>query len=414
MLLAREDLRNRFIWLVGDGRVTLTTRAVDDAVHRISRFLLAQLTTNAAYGAIFALGLKLIGIDYALLFGVIMAVLRYVPYLGTYTAAALPILLSLLTASGWAQPLLVTALFVVLEIVIANIVEPLVFGKSVGVSQVALLIMMAFWTFLWGPIGLMLATPITVCLVVLGQHVPRLESISVLLGDQPPLEPHLAYYQRLLARDQDEADEIARAWLESNGNRPEQIFDELLVPALTWAKRDREHDELSDDDEQFMLKATREIVADVAPGQPAATETERPKGRLLGLAMRDEFDQLSLELLTRLLDPRHWDVQIAPADMLSGEQVAEVEQQRPAVICIASLPPGGLAHARYLCKRLRARFPGVHIIVGRWGLEAHVDKNVEQLRSAGADQVTTTLLETRTLVNGWLPVVTEVKAGAEA
>jgi predicted PurR-regulated permease PerM len=424
MLLKREGLRNRLIRLVGHGRLTVATKAVDDAGQRISRFLLMQLIINGSFGLVLTLGLFLIQVPYALLWGFLAAILRYVPYLGSWITATVLITLSLAMFPGWVQPLLVLGLIVVLELVTANIVEPKLFGHSIGVSEVALLVAAAFWAFLWGPVGLVLSSPLTVCLVVLGKYVPQLEFLDVLLGDEPSLDADVGYYQRLLARDQDEATQLVLAHAKTFP--PEQVYDRLLVPALNYVKQDRARDDLTEADEQFVLQATREIVADLGERRsatareasaPAEGETEAPahrKVRILGCPSHDAADALALEMLRQLLDLARWEVEILSIDMLSAESVARAGEKEPAVVCIGALPPGGLAHTRYLCKRLRARLPGARIVVGRWGLQSNVEVNQEQLKEAGADQVETTLLETRTHLSTWLPVLTPEEAKTHA
>ena len=211
MLLKREDLRNRLIRLVSHGQITVMTKALDDAGQRISRFLLMQLIVNATVGMSVGLGLLAIGVQYPFLWGFVAAVFRYIPYIGIWIAALPPILLSLAMFEGWGQPLLVMGLFLAIELLASNVAEPRLYGHSIGVSEVALLVAAAFWAFLWGPIGLILSSPLTVCLVVMGKYVPQLKFLDVLLGDEPPLDAHVTFYQRLLARDQDEATQLVMA-----------------------------------------------------------------------------------------------------------------------------------------------------------------------------------------------------------
>jgi predicted PurR-regulated permease PerM len=415
MLLEREALRNRLIRLVGSGRMTETTRALDDAGERISRYLLMQLAVNGSYGLAWSLGLFIIGVDYALLWGFLAAVLRYLPYIGAPLAALLPITLSLAQFPGWWQPIAVVALFLTLELVSNNVMEPWLYGHSIGVSVVAMVIGAAFWTFLWGPIGLVLAGPLTVCLVVLGKHVPELQFFAVLLGDAPALDADVSYYQRLLARDQDEAEQLVLT--QAKASAPEQVYDALLVPALVYTQRDRERGVLTEADEEFVLKATQEVLEDLgerqaalmaaAPEEPtlAATLPSPRRVRILACPARDVADRLALEMLRQLLNPAQWDVEVTALDTLTSELVAHVTEGRSAVICIGSLPPGGLAHTRHLCKRLRARHPELKIIVGRWGLKDNVEANRAQLLEVGADRMATTLLETRKQLDDWLPVL---------
>ncbi len=423
MLWKREDLRNRLIHMVGPGRLTFTTKAADDAGQRISRYLLMQVIVNGSFGVVLALGLLLIGVKYAFLWGLLAAVLRYIPYVGIWIATVPPIALSLAISEGWLQPLLVIGLFLVIEVVCNSFLEPRLFGHSMGVSEVALLVAAAFWAFLWGPIGLVLSNPLTVCLVVLGKYVPQLKFFNVLLGDEPTLEAAVTYYQRLLARDQDEATQLVQTHLRTFP--PEQVYDELLVPALTYARRDHELDQLTDQDEQFILRASREIVEDLGVSVTALAvedETEMPqvdskpvpssRTRLVALPARDEADGLALEMLQQLLDPRKWEFVVATVEMLSSKTlstalVSLAAEKKPALICIGSLSPGGLARSRYLCKRLRTRLRKAKIIVGRWGLKDNLEQNREQLREAGADHVETTLLETRNQLVAWLPSLSQ-------
>ena len=261
MLLKREDMRNRLLRLAGHGRLTAMTKAVDEAGQRVSRFLVTQAVINILYGLVLSFGLFLIGIDHALLWGFLVALMRYIPYVGIWIGALPPILLSLAQFPGWWHPALVFALFLVLELVTSNLLEPRFFGQSIGVSEVALLVAAAFWGWMWGPIGLVLSSPLTVVLVVMGKYIPNLEFLDVLLGDEPPLDPKISYYQRLLARDQDEAAQLVQE--QAKVLSPEHVYDELLIPTLSYVKRDRENNNLDDVDEAFILHATQEIVEDL-------------------------------------------------------------------------------------------------------------------------------------------------------
>ena len=272
MLIDYADLRNRLIRLAGYGRLTVATRAFDEAVQRISRYLQMQSIINGSYGVAVALGYFLIGIPYAFFWGFLAATLRFIPYVGPVLAAAFPIVLSLAAFDGWVQPLLVISLVLVLELVSNGLLEPLLYGQSTGVSEVALMVAIAFWTWLWGPVGLLLATPLTVCVSVLGRYVPQLEFLKILLADEPVLEAHAAYYQRLLAKDQDEAAAIVDDALRTQAL--DAVYDEVLIPALVAAKRDREQGALAVEDLQFIVQATRAIIEDVGaqswPRAPAA------------------------------------------------------------------------------------------------------------------------------------------------
>jgi predicted PurR-regulated permease PerM len=403
MLIRREDLRNRMVRLFGRGSVIVTTRAIDEAAQRISRYLMMQLLINSGFGLAICLGLWLFGVPHAFLWGLLCGMLRFVPYVGTWLGAALLLVYTVAISDGWSEPLLVFGLFLVIELTTANALEPLLFGHSTGISSVALLVAAAFWTWLWGPIGLVLSTPITACLVVLGKYVPQLEFFNVLLGDEPVLDAEVSYYQRLLAHDQDEATELVEKHLQ--GKPLQTVYDEVLLPALILAKRDRERGELSPEDEHFILQATRDVLTDlVLPQQKlrlVATqgdphpEADAEQILIFGCPARKAEDELALEMLQQLLASSRCQVELLSAQTLSGELVTRVEKEQPALVCLAALPPGGLSMTRYLCKRLRAHFPNLKIVVGCWGHEVSLPQMRERLLAVGANAVGATLLETQ-------------------
>ena len=230
LLIRREDMRNRVIGLLGHTRLAGTTRVTVEAASRVSKLLLAQLCVNAAFGLVFAIVLAVIGVPYVFLWGFVTAVLRFIPYIGTWLAASGPLVLSFAIAPGWGQPIAVLVSFTLLDLVTANVIEPLLFGHSAGVSPVALLVAAVFWTWIWGPVGLVLSTPITIVLVVLGQHVPRLRVLWLLLGDRPPLAPAVAFYQRLLAGDKAEAADVVAQEVAQRGAGP--VYDDVILPML--------------------------------------------------------------------------------------------------------------------------------------------------------------------------------------
>lgn len=394
MLLERRELRDRLILLVGYRRMTATTRALDEAGTRISRYLLMQSVINGSFGAAVGLGLFVIGVPYAITWGALAAALRFIPYLGAFVALLLPLAVSLAVFPGWLQPALVVGLFLVLEPITGSVLEPWLYGQSAGVSQVALLIALIFWTWLWGPVGLLMATPLTVCLIVLAKHLPALGFIVVLMGDRPVIEAKARYYQRLLARDQDEAVDIVEAYVDTDGREP--VYDTMLLPALYYAKQDRDRGLLSEGDAQFVAQATREILDvlahDVPPSVDAPADT---RFRILGCPARDEADALALEMVGHLLDPALYRLEVSGSGMLTAEMVAWVDLHRPALVCIGAVAPGGLSQARHLCKRLRAQCPDLKIVVGRWGLHDGKDTECQHLLAAGADHVETTVLDTQ-------------------
>ena len=276
MLLERRDLRDRLIGLFGNGRLTITTKAFDEAGTRVSRQLLMQSLVNLLYGVAAGIGLYFLGVPYALVWASLGAALRFIPYVGPVLGAGAPILVSLAALDGWSRPLWVMGLFVVLELFTNLVLETALYAGAVGVSQVALLVSLAFWTWLWGPLGLLMGTPLTVCLVVLGKHVPGMELVGMLMADTPPLAPEYGYYQRLLARDQSEAADLVERHIKSQS--PRSVYDALLLPALNYAERDRLEQRLSLDEEAAVIDATRELLSDAAAAirkiDPATTPPE--------------------------------------------------------------------------------------------------------------------------------------------
>jgi len=406
MLIQREDLRNHLIRLIGYGRLTFTTSALEEAGQRISRYLLMQTIINSSFGLAVGAALYIIGLPYAILWGFLAALLRFIPYVGTFAAAIMPSVLSLAVFSGWLWPIVVVGLLLALELLNNMVLEPLLYGESAGVSGVGLLVAVAFWTWLWGPIGLVLATPLTVCVVVLGKYVPGMDFIGVLISDQPAMASNMSYYQRLLALDQAEAAEIVEEHLKTHPQ--EQIFDAVLIPALNYARRDRELGRLSEDGEQFVFQATREIVEDLDDLKPASSlegaKSEKvalstndlvatiPKVKILGCPARDEADELALHMFRQLLDSTRYEVEVMSDAVLASEVVAQIGEKSPALIFIATVSPGGLGQTRYLCKRLRTRFPNLKIAVGRWGMGS---EDRDTILHAGADKVGMTMIETR-------------------
>src|SRR5580692_4688773 len=270
ILAGREDLRNRLIRLAGGGRLNMMTQALDEATQRINRYLFLQLLVNSGYGLVVFAGLHFIGIPNSALWGVAAGVLRFLPYIGAPMAAALPILLSLAVFPGWQHALATAGLFLLLELTVANIVEPLLYGAHLGLGPLAILVAAVFWTLIWGFPGLVLATPLTVCLVVMGRYVPSLSFLNVLLGDAPVLPPHAQYYQRLLATDQNEARQVLELHLKENNL--EELYSTVLIPALSLAEQDRHRNELDEEKQNFIYQSTREIIEELADTAPAESE----------------------------------------------------------------------------------------------------------------------------------------------
>jgi predicted PurR-regulated permease PerM len=408
MLLERRDLRNRLIGLIGYGQLATTTKAFDEAASRVSRQLLMQSLVSLLYGIAAFVGLYFLDVPYPLVWATLGAALRFIPYVGPVLGAGAPILVSLAALQGWSGPLIVLALFVVLELFTNLVLETVLYAGAVGVSQVVLLVSVAFWTWLWGPLGLLMASPLTVCLVVLGKHVPGLAFVGVLMNDTPALAPEYGFYQRLVARDQSEAAELIDSHIKTGP--PESVYDALLLPALSYAERDRLEHRLSLEEEAAVIEATRELIVDAAEtiGGPPAASTDssllgpREPLRVLGYAVNGAADEVALAMLAPLLGDLPIAMEITRTRMQAVELVSLVRNQKLSVVCFADLPPSPSSKTRYLVKRLRSALPELRIAVGRWAPPALADESSQALLDAGADHVASLLIESRNYFGGLL------------
>lgn len=396
VLLQREDLRDRLIRLFGSGDVHRTTEAMNDAADRISRYLLMQLVINVLYGIPVGVGLYFIGVPNPILWGLLTTVLRFVPYVGPVVAALGPIALSVAVDTGWTMPLLTVALFVTLELISNNVLEPWLYGSSTGLSPVAILVAAVFWTTLWGPIGLILSTPLTVCLAVLGRHIPQLRFFEVMLGSEPVLEPEVKFYQRMLAGDPDEATELAEEYL---GDKPlDELYDRVVMPALAFAEEDRQRGVLDRAQQNAVARDTmtviEELIADDhAEVAIAAAEPARP-GRpvILCIGARRSLDEAAAAMFAHLLMRRGFEARPLPSEALSFGNLAELESQDVAMVCLSCVNPRALQHARRLVHRLRQHLAGqVTIMLALWNAAPADGEPDAALAATGADLFTTSL-----------------------
>lgn len=392
MLLQREDLRDRILRLVGASDVARATEAMDDAAKRISRYLLMQLIINVLYGIPVGIGLYFLGVPNPILWGLFATVLRFVPYLGPVIAALVPIALSFAVAPGWTTPLLTIALFVTLELFSNNVLEPWLYGSSTGLSPVAVLVAAVFWTTLWGPVGLLLSTPLTVCLVVLGRHVPRLGFFHVLLGEEPALAPELKFYQRLLARDPDEATELAEEYLEDESL--DKLYDAVIMPALGLAEQDRLRGSLDRATVQGIAEDMIGVIEELAEDEERAPDevAVRDAGAILCIGPRNGLDEAAAAMLARLLRQGGLGAATLSRDAVTGRNLARLERQGVALICLSYVNPAATQHAHRLTRRLRQHFgPEVRIMVGLWAARPAAEAREELLQAVGADLLATSL-----------------------
>ena len=330
---------------------------------------------------------------YPLFWGVCGAALRFVPYLGPLSAAAGAIVMAFAALPGWTRPLEVAAFYAALELFTNMVLETILYAGAMGVSQVSLMVSVAFWTWLWGPLGLLMATPLTVCLVVLGKHVPGLQFLGTLLSDAPALTPESNYYQRLLARDQAEAVDIVERFVKTDAGH--SVFDTLLIPALNFAERDRIEGLLSSDEETAVIETTREVLDVLATDTAVPVTPATGIVRVFGYPGNGPGDELALRMLAQFMADLPVAIDVTTTKVLASELLEYVRSHDYSVVCIADLPPSPSTRTRYLVKKLRAALPDIRITVGRWGHETLADESLQGLVDAGASHVAVSLLETR-------------------
>lgn len=366
MLLKREDLRDRVIRLAGSDDVLRTTAALNDAAFRLSRYLLMHLILNIAYGIPVALGLWVIGVPNPLLWGLMATVLRFIPYAGPIMAAIMPIALAFAVDPGWSMLLMTIGLLIVLELFSDYVLEPWLYGSSTGLSSIAIIAGAVFWVTLWGPLGLLLATPLTVCLVVLGRHVPQLAFIDVLLGSAPALPSEVKLYQRLLAGDVQELEDLTRE-LNQEPSEPvdlEELCDELLLPVLALAEHDRRRGSLSRSQQEMIATQLLEILNEVIEELDGSVAQELPtaesapeNGLCLLVAARNRLDEAAAGILCRLLQRRGVPVAVVSPLAVARRALASLEAGRVERFLICYVAPSSLHHPRRMLRRLQAIFP---------------------------------------------------------
>ena len=426
ILMQQEDLRDRMIRLFGSGDLHRTTAALDDAGYRLSRYFLAQLGINTAFGCVIGAGLYFIGIPSPVLWGVLGGLLRFVPYVGAFLGAALPLALAAAVSPGWSLLGWTAGLFVVAEGLTGQVAEPLLYGHSTGLSPFSVVVAATFWTWLWGPIGLILSTPLTLCLVVMGRHVKRLEFLDVMLGDRPALTPVESFYQRMLADDPDEAQDQAELLLKQRSLS--SYYDEVALKGLQLAANDLQRGVLSGGQLDRIKEAIKELVADldqhddvdphpdVAKGEalaPSFAEQDLPKqdapkgspppyddlpaawkaeSAVLCLAGRGPLDEAASTILAQLLRKHGLGARVIDFESASRGRIGRLEAEGIAMVCVSYLEiSGSPSHLRYLMQRLKGRLPRRPILVGLWPAEDAVLKEDRVRAVIGADHYTSSL-----------------------
>ena len=423
MIVNRGDLTDRIIQLFGHRQLSLTTRTLGEVGDRIGRYLAMFATVNSTFGLIAGIGLGLIGVKYAVLFGFLAAALRFIPYIGPGTAILLPLTFSFATAETFVQPLEALGLFVVMEVIANSFLEPIIYGKTTGVSALGLLVAAMFWTWLWGPLGLLLSTPLTVMLAVIGKYVPALGFFGIILGEEATLDGDVKLYQRLLAVDQDGAVAVVDEALKQKPRV--EVFDTILIPALSRAERDYNREDLDDRGREFAWRVIGEVLDDLE-GTPdlslqglaaAAPTDDSPLGDrvVLGVAAQDTADALALRMLSQALAPSGCRIEPITDGKLPAEVAKAIIARDPELVILSHVPPTGLTAARTLIRRLRGTSFDLPILVGRWGAGGgDADGIGEKLKAVGAQEVAFTIAEARDRVLATLKAKPATTAPARA
>jgi predicted PurR-regulated permease PerM len=407
ILLEHNDMRDRFIRLVG-GNLRRTTEALNEAASRVGRYLFMQLVVNASYGIPVGIGLYFIGVPGAFLWGLLATLLRFVPYLGPFIAAIFPVVLAFAVDPGWTSLLWTLALILTMELISNNVVEPVLYGSSTGLSPVAVILAAIFWTLLWGPIGLILSTPLTVCLVVIGRYVPQLAFLGVLLSKEPALQPEERLYQRLLAGNIEEAIDIAEEEVAETSLL--DFYENVCIPALCLAERDR-HLGATTSDRKRIAEGMNQIVSDLreqeeklSPDQEgkntADNVSEQRSAKVLCIAGRWELDAASAAVLAHSLESRSMNAEHVPALTISMETIGSLDLEGVEILCLTYYDPAPHPYARFVCRRLKRRMPDLKIALGLWNLDPAAGKPEDLAKTAGADFAASSLGELVSYVDG--------------
>ena len=391
ILIQREDLRDRVIRLFGSADLHRTTIALDDAGQRLSKYFLSQFVVNTSFGVVIGVGLWLIGIPSPAMWGILAGLLRFVPYIGSFMAALAPMALAAAISPGWEMTVFVALLFLSVDMLTGYVVEPLLYGHSTGLSPISVIVAAIFWAWLWGPVGLILSTPLTLCFVVLGRHIKAFEFFDVLLGDRPALTPVETFYQRILADNADDALAQAENML---GDRPlDGYYDTVIVQSLRMAAQDMARGTI---DRARAAKLTRLMLSviedlrlfqgDSGAGSTLPRQALKP-GRIVCVSGRGPFDGALTKMFVQLLEGAGLEVRVVAYEQVARESIAALEPDDLAAIALIGLnPAGATAPIRHLARRLRMHAPQSRIVVGLWNEQSPDLDDPEWKRSIGADE----------------------------
>lgn len=397
MLLNREDIRGRIIKLIGRSRISSTTSAMNVASERVFRYLCRLFIVNVGFGICVTIGLHWIGIPNAILWGCFAAILRFIPYIGPWIAASIPIALSFIITDTWFLPIITISFFILLEMITAYVIEPLYYGTGTGVSSFALIVAAIVWTWLWGPIGLLLSTPLTVCLVVLGQYVTNMNFLRVLLSQEQALTPAEECYHRLLSFDSGESIDVIESYLQNNSLI--SLYDEILIPVIAQTEKDFHQGLIDIEQKEDLYQSVREIIEFLSINEQKETRPAlKQKGNILCLPAYAIRDEIATNILAQLLVFESFEVH--QTKRLTVSEIFEIiDKIKPDAICIGVVTPFVFSKIRFLCATLHQQKPQLPIIIGLWGfsdLDSHV---VDKLNSAGATKIVVTLSQAVQILN---------------
>ena len=403
MLFAREDLRGRFIRLIGPRRISATTRAMNDASYRVTHYLMMQFLSNIIYGMCVSAGLYVLGIPNAILWGGLAAILRFIPFFGAYIAAVIPVIVAFAISTDWSTPIMTFAMFILLDLITGHIIEPLLSGPTTGISSLALMLSAVFWTLLWGPIGLLLSTPLTVCIVVMGRHIPKLAFLSVILGNEEALALYEECYQRLIAIETSEVSALISNHLKTNALT--NVFDSVFIPILSAAETDRRNELLEDDQVAFLHQNVQDILADIKSQQDLIVVTkpniiEMDKDavkaeadfKVLCIPAAHEREELASIMLMEILSRLSFKVDVL-TNFSKDSIMSTISKNNYDSICISLVAPYPISQARNLCAEIRTAAPQSKLMLGLWGMVASNFGLEKRLKSNRADSIVASLSE---------------------
>ncbi len=417
-LIQPDDLRNRLLRLAGKNKIHSTSHAFDEVGRKVSRFLLMQTVINLVYGAMIAAGMTALGFPDGIIWGGLVAIMRFVPYLGTWVAALPPFLILVATTDGW-QPAYFLMLLLLMDLLFAFVVEPLVIGGGIGISPLSLLVAAVFWAWLWGPLGLLLSTPLTVCLAVMGKHVSALRFLNVLLTDKPVLNAKVRFYHQLLGANRSGALSLLKNEIQNKSYC--QICDDMLLPVLALAKLDLRRGSINGEKASEVRELAAELVSEITENSgPAQNDSVQelpareapfsldglkclPEFAVLCIPAKSNADELAAALFARILRTNGLPAHEISADSSAIDVLNLIEERKAAIVCISALPHSATLHARVLFKRIRSRFPNIIILIGLWARTSSLERSRQRIGCAKIDGLVSTFEDGVKYLDGHLP-----------